>query len=81
VRWVIGNCFYVIAFTKGVGPPPLNLDLPHVGIRGGCMRSRYFGILEGVRPETKALVREAATKAGVSMHEWLERVIASAAKP
>jgi SAM-dependent methyltransferase len=81
VRWVIGNCFYVIAFTKGVGSPPLDLDLPHVGIRGGSMRSRYFGVLEGVRPETKALVREAATKAGLSMHEWLERVIASAAKP
>lgn len=78
-HWLIANCFYVIAFTKGDGPPPLNLDLPHAGIRGGSMRTRYFGVLEGVTPETKALVRKAAEAAGTSMHEWLDRTIADAA--
>jgi hypothetical protein len=43
VRWIMGNCFYVIAFSKGDGPPPLNLDLPHKGWRGGTMRTRFFG--------------------------------------
>ena len=79
VRWIIGNCFYVIAFTKGDGPPPLNLDLPHEGWRGGTMRSRYFGMLEGVTPEAKALVKEAAARAGLSVHEWLDRVVKVAA--
>ena len=51
VRWLIANCFYVIAFTRGEdGPPPLDLDLPHTGVRGGSMRTRYFGVLEGVTP-------------------------------
>jgi ubiquinone/menaquinone biosynthesis C-methylase UbiE len=79
VRWVIGNCFYVIAFTKGDGPPPLNLDLPHQGWRGGSMRTRYFGVLEGVTIEAKAAARAAAAKAGVSVHEWLDRLIKEAA--
>ena len=75
VRWIIGNCFYVIDFRKGEGPPPLDLDLPHEGWRGGTMRSRYFGVLEGVTVETKAMVREAAERAGMSVHEWLDHVL------
>jgi ubiquinone/menaquinone biosynthesis C-methylase UbiE len=75
VRWLIANCFYVIAFTKGEGSPPLDLDLPHAGIRGGTLRTRYYGILEGVTPEAKSLVNAAAAKADLSMHEWLDRLI------
>lgn len=78
VSWVIANCFYVIAFTKGVGPPPLDLDRPHTGVRGGTMRSRYYGVLEGVTPETKERVRAAAAAAGLSIHDWLERALGAA---
>jgi ubiquinone/menaquinone biosynthesis C-methylase UbiE/uncharacterized protein YbaR (Trm112 family) len=77
VRWMIGNCFYLIAFTRGDGPPPLNLDLPHRGWRGGTMRSRYFGTLEGVTPEAKALAVKSAKQSGLSVHEWLDRLIKS----
>jgi ubiquinone/menaquinone biosynthesis C-methylase UbiE len=75
VRWIIGNCFYVIGFRKGDGPPPLNLDLAHKGWRGGTMRSRYFGVLEGVTVEAKTLAKQAAQKSGVSVHEWLDRLV------
>jgi ubiquinone/menaquinone biosynthesis C-methylase UbiE len=75
VRWIMGNCFYVITFRKGGGPPPLDLDLPHKGWRGGTMRSRYFGVLEGVTPEAKELVKKAAAGTGLSVHEWLERTV------
>jgi ubiquinone/menaquinone biosynthesis C-methylase UbiE len=75
VTWVIANCFYVIAFTKGTGAPPLDLDLPHQGWRGGSLRTRYYGQLEGVTPEAKALARTAAAAAGVSVHEWLDRLV------
>lgn len=80
VKWVIGNCFYVIAFTKGDGPPPLDLDLPHAGWRGGSMRTRYFGRLEGVTPEAKDLAIQAAKAAGVSVHEWLDRLVKEGAE-
>lgn len=81
VRWLIANCFYVIAFTRGEdGPPRLDLDLPHSGWRGGSLRSRYFGILEGVSPEAKAKVRDAAAKAGMSIHDWLDATLRQAAE-
>jgi ubiquinone/menaquinone biosynthesis C-methylase UbiE len=75
VRWIMGNCFYVITFRKGDGPPPLDLDLPHKGWRGGTMRTRYFGMLEGVTPEAKELAKKAADETGVSVHEWLDRLV------
>jgi len=75
VRWIMANCFYVITFRKGDGPPPLNLDLPHKGWRGGTMRSRYFGVLEGVTPEAKELAHKAAAEVGLSVHEWLDRLV------
>lgn len=79
VRWLIANCFYVIAYTRGEeGPPSLDLDLPHTGVRGGSMRSRYYGVMEGVTPDTKESVRKAAAKAGTSIHEWLERHLRAA---
>ena len=68
-----------MAFAKGEGPPPLNLDLPHQGWRGGTMRSRYYGVLEGVTPEAKALARDAAAADGLSVHEWLDRLVRNAA--
>jgi len=80
VRWIIGNCFYVIDFRKGDGPPPLDLDLPHRGWRGGTMRSRYYGVLEGVTPEAKTLAREAAQRAGVSVHAWLDALVRDGAR-
>jgi ubiquinone/menaquinone biosynthesis C-methylase UbiE len=79
VRWIMANCFYVITFKKGDGAPPLNLDLVHQGWRGGSMRSRYYGVMEGVTPEAKELAKQAAARAGVSVHEWLDRLVRSQA--
>jgi ubiquinone/menaquinone biosynthesis C-methylase UbiE len=78
VKWIVANCFYVIVFTKGSGPPPLDLDLPHQGWRGGSMRTRYYGQMEGVTPKAKALAREAAAAEGISVHEWLDRLVKDA---
>jgi ubiquinone/menaquinone biosynthesis C-methylase UbiE len=75
IRWIMANCFYVITFLKGDGAPPLNLDLAHKGWRGGTMRSRYYGVLEGVTPEAKDMVRKAAARQGVSIHDWLDRLV------
>jgi ubiquinone/menaquinone biosynthesis C-methylase UbiE len=81
VRWILGSCFYLIDFRVDEGTPPLNLDLPHKGRRGGTMRTRYYGQLEGVSLDAKKMAQEAAAKEGVSLHEWLDRTIRRAAKP
>ncbi len=78
VRWLLGNCFYLIDFRVGDGPPPLNLDLAHKGRRGGTMRTRYYGQLEGVTLEAKEMAQKAAEQKGVSLHAWLDELVRNA---
>jgi ubiquinone/menaquinone biosynthesis C-methylase UbiE len=75
MRWIIGGTFYLIDFSIGEGEPAADFDFLIPGVRGGTHRSRYFGQLEGVKPETKQLALQAREKLGVSMHDWLEAVV------
>lgn len=77
LSWVLGNCFYVIGFDVSAEGPYINLDVPHKGWRGGSMRTRYYGQLEGVSEELRRFVIEDAARSGISVHAWLEKVIAS----
>jgi hypothetical protein len=79
LRWIIGGTFYLIDFVVGEGEPPANFDFVIPGPRGGTRRSRYYGQLEGVTPETKALAQKARQRMNVSMHEWLERIVRDSA--
>lgn len=80
LRWVLGGCFYLFDFKVGDGPPPVDMDLPHKGWRGGTIRTRYYGRLEGVTPEAKKLATEAAKARGMSVHAWLDALVRGAAK-
>ena len=75
VRWILGSCFYLIDFRVGEGTPRLNLDLPHQGRRGGTLRTRYYGQLEGVSLDAKKIAQAAADKQGISLHDWLDQMI------
>jgi ubiquinone/menaquinone biosynthesis C-methylase UbiE len=75
VRWILGNAFYLVAFTVGEGAPQVDLDLPIPGARGGTHRSRFFGRLEGVSPEAKALMERAARRRGLTLHAWLDAAV------
>jgi ubiquinone/menaquinone biosynthesis C-methylase UbiE/uncharacterized protein YbaR (Trm112 family) len=79
LRWVIGGVFYLIDFRVGAGEPSGNFDFEIPGPRGGTLRTRYFGQLEAVTPETKRLAEEAREKKGISMHKWLDAVVREAA--
>jgi SAM-dependent methyltransferase len=80
VRWFLGNAYYLIDFEVGTGTPRIDLDLPINGRRGGTHRTRYYGTLEGVTPETKQLVSKAAAQSGLTIHEWLDRAVRERAK-
>ena len=41
LRWILGNCFYLISFTVNRAGPYMNPDIPHKSPRGGTMRTRY----------------------------------------
>ena len=75
LRWLIGGTFYLIDFTVGDGEPKADIDFAIPGVRGGSHRTRFYGQLEGVKPETKALAQEARAKLGVSMHDWLDALV------
>lgn len=75
IRWINGNVHYVVDYTVGEGEPKGNFDLELPGERGGTFKTRYYGQLEGVTPETKALAMKAREKANVSMHKWLDDLV------
>ena len=79
VEFVIGDSFYLISFDVGEGEPTANFDFEIPGLRGGTYNTRYFGKVEGVRPQTKEKVKQVALKKGISMHDWLDKTISEAA--
>jgi SAM-dependent methyltransferase len=76
--WELSNTFYVIEFDACSDPLPVDIDVPHVGTRGGSIRTRYFGRLEGIDPALRERVYAQAERAGLSRVEYLEGVLRSA---
>lgn len=72
LSWAVGYCFYIIDYTSSNSPIPINLDVPHIGRRGGTMRTRYFGQLEGIEPELKKTLYAEAENRGLSRVEFIE---------
>lgn len=75
LSWVLSNSFFVVSFTVSRDPLPFDIDVPHVGRRGGSMRTRFYGQLEGVDPCLKAEVFAEAERQGVSRVELIERML------
>ncbi len=75
LSWELSNCFYVIEFSVSDGPPPINIDVPHLGSRGGSIRTRYFGQLEGVDPALRDRVYAEAERLGMSRVEYIELLL------
>ncbi len=75
LSWELSNCFYIIEFQTSNEPLPVNIDVPHLGKRGGTIRSRYFGRMEGIDPALRDRVYEKAERLGVSRVAFLESVL------
>lgn len=75
VSWELSNCFYVIEFQASTEPLPVNIDVPHLGKRGGTIRSRYFGRMEGVDPALRDRIYEEAARRGMSRVAFLESAL------
>ena len=75
LEYVLENCFYFLSFIKDPQFPNVDLDVPHIGPRGGSIRKRYFGNLEGVDPGLADIVRNKARIEGISVVEWLEKCL------
>jgi SAM-dependent methyltransferase len=77
LSWELGNCFYVIEFSVSDRPPSVNIDVTHVGTRGGSIRTRYFGRLEGVDPALRDRIYAEAQRLGMSRVEYIESLLRS----
>jgi ubiquinone/menaquinone biosynthesis C-methylase UbiE len=75
LEWIIGGVFYLLDYEVGEGEPYADFDFPIPGARGGTHRTRYYGQLEGVTLETKKMATQACRRAGISMHDWLDRLV------
>lgn len=75
LSWELSNCFFVIEFTVSDKPLYIDIDVPHVGKRGGSVRSRYLGQLEGVDPSLKEKLYAEAEKQGVSRVAFIEGLL------
>lgn len=77
LSWELSNCFYVIKFIVSDTQPNININIPHVGKRGGSIKTRYLGQLEGIDPSLRDKVYAEAEQLGISRVEYLERLIRS----
>lgn len=80
VHWVVNGVYYLIRFTVGDGPPKANFDLQIPGQRGGTLRTRFYGRLEGVSDEVRQLAMAAQKRSGKSMFQWLDDNLRKAAE-
>ena len=76
LEFVLENCFYFLRFKKDSKFPNVNIDIKHIGPRGGSIRSRYFGMLEGIDPDLAAQIPNAAKANGLSVYEYLNQQLA-----
>lgn len=80
LSWEVGNCFYVIEFTVSDTPLPLDIDVAHVGKRGGSIRTRHYGRLEGIDPNLRDRIYAEAERQGVSRVAFIESLLRSGVK-
>jgi SAM-dependent methyltransferase len=79
LEYIMMGAFYVIEFRVAEASPVPDYHMQIPSARGGSHWTRYHGQLEGVSDEAKRLAQEARAKAGLSMHDWLERTVRAAA--
>jgi SAM-dependent methyltransferase len=75
LSWVLGNCFYLIDYDKRIEGPRINPDVRHIGYKGGTMRTRHAGRVEGISPALREKLYNHAKTSGVSVHDLLESAI------
>lgn len=75
LSWILNGAGFCVEFEVGEGEPEADFDFDIPGVRGGTLRTRYYGRLEGVSPEAKSLAMEARKKLDISMYEFLNQAI------
>lgn len=75
LSWILNGAGFCVEFEIGEGEPAADFDFDIPGVRGGTLRTRYYGRLEGVSPEAKKLAMKAREKMNISMYDFLNQAI------
>jgi SAM-dependent methyltransferase len=75
LTYILGNCFYLISFKKRSKLPAVNIDIPHIGHRGGSIRKRYFGSIEGIDVSLKDALYKDAKEKNTSVSGIIEKLV------
>jgi len=75
LEYILCNCFWLLEFLKGEGEPPVDIDVPHKGIRGGTVRTRFDGTLEGIDPQLRERGFNYAKTSGISVSDLTKQAI------
>ncbi len=75
VTWEANYYFYVIEYIASSKEFDVDFDIPHKGLRGGTMRTRYYGQLEGISPSLRDEIYKIAEKKGISRKQMLEKLL------
>lgn len=79
LEYIMMGAFYMIDFRVAELAPVPDYHVKIPSARGGSHWTRYYGQLEGVSDGAKRLAQQARAEAGLSMHDWLDNVVRSAA--
>jgi ubiquinone/menaquinone biosynthesis C-methylase UbiE len=74
LQYLFNNCFYLVTFRKA-NQSGIDIDVQHKGYRGGSIRTRYFGQLEGVDPHLRERLYRMAKERGLSRSELIEKFL------
>ena len=75
LTYVLGNCFYLLSFRKSNHFPDVDLDIEHLGLRGGSVRKRYFGKIDGIDVTLKKQLYARAELENVSVNQLVEKIL------
>ena len=75
LSYVLGNCFYLLSFRKSDCFPDVDIDIEHRGLRGGSVRKRYFGKIDGVDVTLKKQLYARAKLENVSVNQLVEKLL------
>lgn len=75
ISWECSYYFYVVSFRKSDKKLDVNYDVFHKGLRGGTLKSRYYGQIEGIDLELKDQIYKLANNKGISRVEFIEELL------
>ena len=77
LEWIVRNCFYKISFGKNFKKTSINPEIEHKSLRGGSMRKRYFGKIDGIDEELRGKLINFAKTKGISQNKIIEEALNS----